>query len=114
MGWTLKRTRQCKQCPWRKDVNPQDIPNGYCEAKHRNLKSTIATEGDYSALSSGVLRVMACHETDDAHCIGWLDNQLNAGNNIAMRLKMLSCDNADRIKTVGDQHDCLEDTLPET
>ena len=114
MGWKLKRTRQCKKCPWRKDVNPRDIPNGYCETRHRNLASTIAEEGDYSALQRGELRVMACHETDDAHCIGWLDNQLGAGNNIPLRMKMRDCENASQIRTVGAQHGSFEETFPVT
>lgn len=114
MGWKLKRTKQCKKCPWRKDVDPHDIPNGYCETKHKKLKRTIAEEGDLRVLSSGVMRVMACHETDDAHCVGWLDHQLGVGNNIPLRMKMLSCENADQIKLVGEQHESFEDTLPET
>jgi len=112
MDWKLKRTRQCDKCPWRTDVDPHDIPNGYCETKHRNLESTIAREGDLSGLASGQVQAMACHETDDAHCIGWLMNQLGPGNNIGMRLRMMSCENSSQLKLVGDQHDRFEDTLP--
>jgi len=87
-SWKLKRTKQCAKCPWRKDVNPRNIPNGYSEEKHRALRSTIARPGDLSALTSNKIRVMACHETHKTHCIGWLTNQLGAGNNIALRLDM--------------------------
>lgn len=62
-SWKLKRTKQCAKCPWRKDVNPRNIPNGYSEEKHRALRSTIARPGDLSALTSNKIRVMASHET---------------------------------------------------
>lgn len=35
--------KQCKKCPWRKDVDPLEIPNGYCENKHAGLVNTIAS-----------------------------------------------------------------------
>lgn len=112
MTWELKRTRQCNKCPWRVDVNPHDIPNGYCETKHRHLESTIAKPGDLSFIGGGELHVMACHETDDAHCVGWLMNQLGHGNNIAMRFRMISCGNSNQLKVVGEQHEHFDDTLP--
>lgn len=58
---------------------------------------------------------MACHEHslgEEAHCIGWLMNQLGPGNNIALRMKMLSCENAHRIRLDGEQHETFEATLP--
>lgn len=110
--WKLKRTKQCAKCPWRVDVDPQDIPNGYSEEKHRGLADTIAREGDLSALFSGQLRVMACHETHDAHCVGWLAHQLGPGNNLALRLHVLKCANIGELKLVGEQHETFEDTLP--
>jgi hypothetical protein len=108
MKWKLKRTRQCAKCPWRKDVNPLDIPNGYCVDKHRALKSTIA-EG---LASLTVDRAMACHESHDSHCIGWLVNQIGPGNNLRLRMLMTSCENAREIQIVGKQHERFEDTLP--
>ena len=111
--WSLKRTQQCKKCPWRVDVDPHDIPNGYDVEKHKGLVSTIADQDSPACgLYAGEMRVMACHETHDAHCIGWLVNQLGPGNNIPLRLQMLSCENRDRIRTVGEQHATFEDTLP--
>lgn len=110
----LKRTRQCKLCPWRKDVDPNDIPNGYCPTKHRALSSTIAKEGDLSFLGSSTLSAMACHESHDAHCVGWLANQLGPGNNIGLRLAMRGCENIRDLKLVGEQHRRFEDTLPES
>lgn len=55
---------------------------------------------------------MACHETDYAHCIGWVNHQLGVGNNIALRLQMLSCSNSDKIRLRGEQHPSFEATLP--
>lgn len=106
----LKHTTQCAKCPWRKDVNPHDIPDGYSVDKHKALKSTIS-----SGLSSmaGQLRIMACHETGDTHCIGWLMHQLGPGNNIGLRLAMRKCENLGEVQLCGDQHQRFEDTLPE-
>lgn len=114
--WKLKRTTQCEKCPWRKDVDPTQIPRGYDTEKHRNLKQTIATESVlnqvYAHLSEKPLHMMACHEEHDAHCIGWLTNQIGPGNNIGLRLHMRSCENWYEIELAGEQHETFEDTLP--
>jgi hypothetical protein len=106
--WRLKKTTQCEKCPWRVETDPHDIPNGYCETKHRALKKTIARPGDFR----GNRHAMACHETHDAHCIGWLVNQIGPGNNIGLRILMMNCVNAKFIKLRGEQHQRFEDTLP--
>ncbi len=108
-AWKLKRTAQCEKCPWLVEVDPHDIPNGYCEKKHRALKRTIARPG---ALNFGQPNAMACHEGHDAHCIGWLVNQVGPGNNIGLRIRMISCQNAKKIRLRGEQHQRFEDTLP--
>ena len=108
-GWKLKRTVQCKKCPWWVETNPHDIPNGYCETKHRALKSTIARPEDSIF---GSRYAMACHETSNAYCIGWLVNQIGPGNNIGLRMHMRSCTNARAIRLRGAQHATFEDTLP--
>lgn len=108
MGWKLKRTAQCKKCPWIVGANPHDIPNGYDEGKHRALSCTIAEQGSIRGSGSA----MACHESHDAHCIGWLVHQTGPGNNIGLRLQMISCENAKGIRLRGDQHQRFEDTLP--
>ena len=113
MGWKLKRTIQCAKCPWKVSTDPYDIPNGYDPQKHANLANTISRGADLRDLSKKEMRVMCCHEDHDAHCIGWLVNQMGPGNNIALRFQLLSCDNLDEVKTVGEQHQRFEDTLPE-
>lgn len=109
MPWKLKRTKQCAKCPWRVDVDPFDIPNGYCERKHAGLASTIASDPVSSLRQTSA---MACHETEDAHCLGWLMNQLGPGNNIGLHLRVLDCENIRDVQLIGEQHERFEDTLP--
>ncbi len=111
--WKLKRTVQCAKCPWKKSTNPHDIPNGYDVEKHRLLRNTIAKQADLSALARPEMRIMACHEEHESHCIGWLMNQLGEGNNIALRLHCMNCENIGDVKLVGPQHERFEDTLPD-
>lgn len=109
----LVRTKQCKLCPWKVSTNPRDIPDGYCEIKHANLKDTIAIEGQ---LNLTQLKAMACHHSkgnDNMYCVGWLHNQLGVGNNIGLRIKMMRCENAKDIKIIGKQHQRFQDTLPQ-
>ena len=108
--WKLKRTVQCAKCPWRKDVDPRTIPNGYSLEKHKQLACTIHEPGLPNI--GGPITAMACHEMDDAHCIGWLMHQVGRGNNIGLRLRMMRCENRADIRTVGEQHERFEDTLP--
>ncbi len=106
--WKLRRTAQCAKCPWIAGTDPHEIPNGYSVDKHRALACTIATPGDIRGSRSA----MACHERHDAHCIGWLMNQVGSGNNIGLRLRMMSCENAKKIRLRGEQHQRFEDTIP--
>lgn len=109
----LKRTIQCAKCPWKVSTNPNEIPDGYCELKHKNLKNTIAKKGDFNI--GGNMNVMACHhskEDDTEHCVGWVNNQLGVGNNIGLRIQMMNCENIKDLKVIGDQHENFEDTLP--
>ncbi len=112
MAWKLKRTNQCKKCPWKVSTDPHEIPNGYDEELHRGLECTIADQGA-GLMSRG--RAMACHESpvgEEAHCVGWVANQLGPGNNLGLRIQMLSCENVGAIRLDGDQHERFEDTLP--
>lgn len=108
-----KKRRQCKHCPWKVTTNPRDIPNGYCERKHKALESTIANPDIPPVV--GAVRVMACHETPvgrELACVGWLANQLGPGNNIALRMAvsdhMIDAD----FELDGEQHLSLAETLP--
>jgi hypothetical protein len=106
------RNKQCKACPWRVGVKPEeDIPGGYCETKHKNLKSTVAEPG---RIPFGPMRMMACHESpvgNEQPCVGWTLHQLNEGNNIGLR--MLAMDGRFKdMRTDGPQHRRFEDTLP--
>jgi hypothetical protein len=112
MTWQLKRTVQCDKCPWKKTTNPHDIPDGYDVEKHRNLQSTIAEPGALNF--SAPLRVFACHEEQEAHCVGWLFHQLGDGSNIPLRLSVRNCTNIEALQIVGEQHPDFESTLPST
>jgi hypothetical protein len=110
----LKRTKQCKKCPWKVSVNPNDIPNGYDIDKHKALKSTIADRDNPLSSITEQVRNMACHESHDSHCVGWLHNQLGEGNNIGLRINMRNCENIHKLEILGEQHEYFEDTFPKT
>jgi len=96
------------------DVDPNDIPNGYCPTKHAALSSTIAREPLVSI--GGPLRMMACHETKrgkELPCVGWLARQLGPGNNLGLRLAVYSGRISADFELVGEQHKRFEDTLPD-
>lgn len=111
-GWKLKRTSQCAHCPWIKGSDPLKIPNGYSLEKHKALAGTIAKPGDLSGLKAKEQHVFACHETDDAHCVGWVSNQLGHGNSLRLRIEMMTCENIGALRLRGEQHRSFEDTLP--
>ena len=111
----LKRVIQCAKCPWKVSTNAFEIPDGYSVELHKNLSKTIAVPGDLRDLKIGVTRAMACHHSSKGErefCVGYLNNQLGAGNNIALRLSMINCENIGDIKVVGPQHSTFEETIP--
>ena len=111
----LKRTHQCKKCPWKLSTDPYEIPSGYDVERHKALAGTIAEPGSLRGLG-GPMRVMSCHEHpvgDEAYCVGWLMHQLGPGNNIGLRMAMLNCENIRDVVLDGPQHQRFEDTLPE-
>lgn len=109
--WKLKRTKQCKNCPWRKDADLSKI-KGYDIDQHHELKSTISPQGMDSICTR---KAMACHESKEdnpEYCIGWLMQQVSfKGNNFGLRLHLRSCENANELETFGDQYDTLEGTF---
>ena len=105
--------RQCAKCPWKTSTDPHDIPRGYCETKHANLKVTIAGPEPMDSIRSRDLRIMACHETHETPCVGWLENQLGPGNNLGLRLAVMQGSVDGNFETVGDQHPTFLNTLPQ-
>jgi hypothetical protein len=102
--------KQCAHCPWKTSTDPnKDIPNGYNRRLHIQLRRTLAKPGELDFR----LRAMACHESPkgaEYPCVGWVNHQLNEGNNIALRL--LARDG--RFKNLqldGEQHGTFEATL---
>ena len=107
--------KQCKRCPWRVDVDPSDIPNGYCPMKHAALKDTIAQPGSLEGVADP-LRIMACHGTQigcELPCVGWMVHQMGPGNNIGFRLAVSRGIVDANVDVVGEQHPNLEATLPD-
>lgn len=105
--------KQCAKCPWKVTTDPFDIPNEYCVKKHEALKDTIATPGEFRL--GRPTPMMACHETKrgkELPCVGWLVNQLGEGNNLGLRLAVLTGRVDANVETVGEQHATLEDTIP--
>jgi hypothetical protein len=78
MTWKLNRPRQCRSCPWNVSTNPRRGIPGYEESSPRHLASTIAEPGAADHVS-----VMTCREhgpDNEAHCVGWLVNEIGPGN----------------------------------
>lgn len=78
------------------------------------MENTIAKMDGQIPIVMKELRVMACHESpmeNEQSCIGWLHNQMGAGNNILLGMKMRNCTNFQDIKLRGDQHQTFEDAL---
>lgn len=106
--------KQCKSCPWRVEVDPHDIPNGYSEELHKSLECTIAkTDGNMFRKTN---HIMACHHSsvgEEKPCVGYLANQLGRGNNIGLRLWALkNLPRGQKLELIGEQHLTFEGTLP--
>ena len=112
MAAKKKPRMQCAKCPWKKSTDPNDIPGGYCETKHKGLERTIARPG---IVHLEVGPMMACHEYPvgkEKPCVGWMIHQLGPGNNIALRIAERFGKLDANVRTVGAQHERFEDTLP--
>ena len=105
---------QCAKCPWKTSTDPNEITDGYCSAAHRDLTDTIAEEGSLVGLVTPI-RIMACHESPvgaELPCVGWLSHQIGPGNNLPLRLRVMTGNVDGNIQTVGPQHKTLEATFP--
>jgi hypothetical protein len=89
-----------------------DIPN-YVPGLHHKLDNTIAEPGSLCGLGAKTMRVMACHYSkpgEEFPCAGWLHNQLGPGNNIAVRLRVMT--GGMPVPVVdGEQYETFEETL---
>lgn len=105
------RVKQCVTCPWRVDCVPtRDIPN-YRPEMHAALTNTI--QSGLQSLFCKARHVMACHYSrsgEEFPCAGWLSNQIGAGNNIGLRVAVMT-GQMPIPEVDGDQHDHFDDTL---
>lgn len=112
--WKFTHPKQCKNCPWKIDHDKSQIPN-YDAEQHRNLATTIASlHPEDKCILTKTINTMACHESAKPYnrpCIGWVHNQAGAGNNIGLRIDLMSCENSREIETVGEQLETFEETL---
>jgi len=118
------RRRQCAKCPWKVSTDPHEIPGGYSVELHRSLENTIAEPASLERVAQP-LRFMGCHEgggtrrlvprsdVSKAVCVGWLQQQLTVGNNIALRLAVMHGHVSADFELDGPQHETLQDTLPQ-
>lgn len=110
--WRLNRVHQCKLCPWKVGTDPTQIPDGYSLEKHIALGHSVIAEPGVINDPSGA---MLCHKSPangkkKQMCVGWIHNQRGPGNNLPLRMRLASCENANEIKVFGAQHQCFEDT----
>jgi hypothetical protein len=106
-----KTVTQCKTCPWRVGADVNAIPN-YRPAMHAKLDKTIASGPE--SLFRGAQHAMACHYSktgEEFPCAGWLHNQLGPGNNIGVRMGVMT-GRYPVPEVDGEQHETFEDTLP--
>ena len=104
-----KTAKQCTTCPWKVGADVALIPN-YRPEMHAKLTCTIA---DGPVIPVGPLRSMACHYSTARKtkpCVGWLHNQLGVGNNIGVRLVVMS-GRMPVPEVDGEQYETFEETL---
>jgi len=109
-----EKVTQCKSCPWRVDCQPmEDIPN-YIPDLHHKLDRTI--KSGLETLGCKVMHVMACHYSKPGKefpCAGWLHNQIGPGNNIGVRLRVMTKQMPVPVVD-GKQYETFEETLCNT
>jgi hypothetical protein len=106
-----EKIKQCPSCPWRVECVPdRDIPN-YKRDLHEGLTNTIQ-EG-LGTMFCKVRHIMACHYSkvgEEFPCAGWLSNQIGSGNNIGLRLAVMT-GQMPVPEVDGPQHETFEQTL---
>lgn len=111
MGAEKPPVNQCKSCPWRVDCVPiRDIPN-YVPDMHCNLDKTI--QSGLGTLFQTERHIMACHYSkpgEEFPCAGWLHNQIGPGNNLGVRLLVMTGKMSPPVVD-GPQHETFEETL---
>jgi hypothetical protein len=91
----------------------RDIPN-YKPEMHAGLTKTIQSGPE--SLFGTTRHIMACHYAKpeaEFPCAGWLANQIGPGNNLGMRLAVMT-GKMPVPMTDGAQHERFEDTLSKT
>lgn len=111
---SFARSRQCSGCPWKKTVDPTDIPNGYDPDRQRKLAVTDGGGLDafVEAVTTGIMKVMACHESavgKEYACVGWLWNQLGVGNNLFLRLRAARGEIPQNLRVYGAQYASVDE-----
>lgn len=103
------KPKQCDQCPWKISTDSRTILCAYWHPKKRTLRSTKE-----NGVIEHTLHIITCHEYpagEEIPCVGWIDNQLRAGNNMMLNLIVeggfLSAD----YELDGEQHVRFEDTM---
>lgn len=108
------KINQCKSCPWRVDCDPMtDIPN-YVPNIHCNLDKTI--QSGLGTLFQKERHIMACHYSkpgEEFPCAGWLHNQIGPGNNLGVRLLVMTGKMSPPVVD-GLQYETFEETLCNT
>lgn len=103
-----KTVRQCKTCPWKTSVVPsRDVPN-YDPGIYERMQASLRT--GVESMTEKVRLVMECHNGKrgaNRPCAGWLHHQLGVGNNLGVRLAVIS-GRMPAPKVVGEQHEDLE------
>ena len=109
----MKSIRQCRSCPWKVGADLSLIPN-YQRDLHTKLTRTIAKEARLP-LPNEPLRMMACHYSTDRKnkpCVGWLHNQIGVGNNMIVRMALMT-GQLPVPRVQGDQYETFAETLGE-
>lgn len=102
--------KQCKRCPWKVSTG-KNIPNGFAEDARERLQRMTAVPGSLERTE----RMMQCHETPNEEplpCVGWLVHQLGSGNNLRLRMAVISGQIDPNVETVGPQHSHPENVVP--